>query len=68
MKDETLKDVDDSLVQVGEFLHELITHKKHIECLQQFIGCKKIVEWLQEETNGQLMTIISMLITSLISS
>ena len=51
MKDQTLKDVDDSLVQVGEFLQELITQQR-IECLQQFIGCKKIVEWLREETNG----------------
>ena len=55
MKDQTLKDVDDSLVQVGEFLQELITHQQRIECLQQFIGCKKIVEWLREETNGQLI-------------
>lgn len=54
MKDQTLKDVDNSLVQVGEFLQKLITQQR-IECLRQFIGCKKIVEWLREETNGQLI-------------
>lgn len=58
MKDQTLKDVDDNLVQVGEFLQELVKHPKRVECLRQFVGCKSIVEWLREETNGQLTSIV----------
>ena len=54
MKDQTLKDVDDNLAQVGKFLQELVTYPKRVKCLQQFVECKNIVEWLREETNGQL--------------
>ena len=55
MKDQTLKDVSDKLVQVGEFLEELVKHPVRVECLRQFVECKHIVEWLREETNGQLL-------------
>eukprot|EP00731_Ephydatia_muelleri_P024237 Em0016g508a len=52
MKDQTLQVVDESLVGVGQFLQSFMTgkHREKLSCLETFITCQDVVQWLREVT------------------
>ena len=53
MKDQTLADVNNELVQAGEFLKEFTGEK--LECINRFCECQEIVEWIRHTTKGCLL-------------
>lgn len=52
MQDKSLDDIDQSLIETGEFLKEFVSDRKNLECLQTFARCITVVEWIREETKG----------------
>ena len=52
MKDQTLQDVDDSLIEAGKFLEDVAREPRKVRCLMTFAQCQDIVKWLKEVTNG----------------
>lgn len=56
MKDQTLRDVNDNLIEAGEFLKDIANNPKRIQCLKTFSECKAIVEWLRKVTKGLMFT------------
>jgi hypothetical protein len=52
MKDQTLKDVDDSLIEAGKFMEDVAEEPDKVRCLERFAKCKEIVKWLKEVTKG----------------
>ena len=50
MKDQTLADVNDELLEAGEFLSEFTSNK--MTCIQQFCACQNIVQWIRQTTKG----------------
>ena len=55
MKDETLKDIDDNFIEAGRSMEAVAREPSKVKCLESFIKCKEIVEWLQRETRGYLL-------------
>ena len=53
MEDQTLQDVDDSLIDTGKFLQDIAKDPRKVECLEKFAKYQKIVKWLKEVTKGQ---------------
>ena len=51
---QTLSDVDESLVQAGVFLEDIAKNPRKVDCLDTFAMCKDIVKWLQKETKGSI--------------
>ena len=51
---QTLTDVDESLIQAGVFLEDIAKNRRKVDCLGTFVTCKEIVKWLQKETKGKL--------------
>ena len=58
MRDQTLDDVDQSLVETGKFLQEFVSDSKKLECLQIFSKCLSMVNWIRKETKGKGITIL----------
>ena len=57
MKDQSLQMVNDkNLVGVGQFLMSFITgqHKEKLSCIESFINCQDVVQWLRVVTKGNL--------------
>ena len=54
MKDQTLQVIDESLVGVGQFLQSFMIgqHREKLRCLETFIMCQDVVQWLREVTKG----------------
>ena len=54
MKDQVLDVVDDSLIEAGQFLRSFVTgqHTEKLHCLEMFIRCQSVVQWLRKETKG----------------
>ena len=52
MKDQTLQDVDDSLIEAGRFLEDVAREPRKVHCLERFAQCQDIVKWLKEVTKG----------------
>ena len=52
MENQTLKDVDDSLMETGKFLEDVAKESKKVKCLERFSRCQDIVKWLKEVTKG----------------
>ena len=50
--DQTLSDIDDSLVRAGVFLKDIAKNQRKVDCLNTFARCKDIMKWLQKETKG----------------
>ena len=50
MKDHTLADINEELVETGKFLSEFTPDK--MECIQQFCECQDIVHWIRKTTKG----------------
>ena len=53
MKDQTLADVSDDLVKAGEFLSKFT--EDEMECIEKFIECQEIVQWIQNTTKSKLL-------------
>ena len=53
MKDQTLADINDDLVEAGMFLSEFTGDK--LECINRFCECKEIVDWIRNTTDGCLL-------------
>ena len=51
MKDQTLADIDEKLVDAGIFLSEFTGRK--LECITKFSECQDIVQWIRETTRGE---------------
>ena len=52
MKDQTLRDVNDSLIEAGKFMKEVAEEPSKVQCLETFAQCQDIVKWLKEITKG----------------
>jgi hypothetical protein len=52
MKDQTLRDVDDSLIEAGRFLEDVAKEPNKMQCLETFARCQDIVKWLKGVTKG----------------
>ena len=52
MKDQTLQDVDDSLIDAGKFMKDIAEEPSKVLCLETFSRCQDIVQWLKEVTKG----------------
>ena len=54
MKDQILQVVDESLIGVGQFIKSFMTgqHREKLRCLETFITCQDVVQWLREVTKG----------------
>ena len=52
MENQTLKDVDESLIETGKFLEDVAKEPKKVDCLERFARCQDIVKWLKEVTKG----------------
>ena len=52
MKDQTLKDVDDRLIEAGRFMEDVAKEPSKVQCLERFARCQDIVKWLKEVTKG----------------
>ena len=59
MRDQTLGDVDKSLVETGKFLQEFVSDSEKLQCLQIFAKCLNMVNWIRKETKGNSINIIS---------
>ena len=62
MRDQTLGDVDQSLVETGKFLQEFVSDSEKLECLQIFAKCLSMVNWIRKETKGKGITILDSII------
>ena len=58
MRDQTLADVDDRLIETGQFLEDVAKHPKKKACLESFVRSQNIVEWLRRTTKGQFHSYI----------
>ena len=52
-KDKTLASIDSDLVKAGEFLREIIDKPERKHCLQTFVKCQDIIEWLRKSTQSE---------------
>lgn len=50
MENQTLLDVDDSLVDASKFLKDIAKDSRKMQCLEKFAQCQKIVKWLKDVT------------------
>ena len=51
MKDQTLADMNDDLVETCEFLGTFTGEK--LRCVMKFSQCQEIVKWIKETTDGE---------------
>jgi hypothetical protein len=54
MKDQTLQDVNDCLIDAGRFMKDVAEDPNKVECLETFSRCQDIVKWLKEVTKGYI--------------
>ena len=50
MEDQTLGDINDELVQAGQFLREFTG--ENLNCIQKFCDAQDIVQWIKNTTEG----------------
>ena len=55
MKDQTLADINEQLVEASLFLSEFT--RERLECIQRFCQCQKIVEWIRNTTKGMCVRV-----------
>lgn len=66
MKDQTLRDVDDRLIEAGRFMEDVAREPNKVQCLERFAKCKEIVEWLKGVTKGYLLLLTFLVLTKTI--
>ena len=52
MKDQTLETVDEKLVKTGQFLKDISSDPRKLECLKCFAECQEVIKWLRGVTKG----------------
>ncbi|XP_064403130.1 E3 ubiquitin-protein ligase RNF213-like isoform X2 [Halichondria panicea] len=52
MKDQTIDAIDDTLVDTGDFLKEIVDHPSKHECLKVFGECQGLIKWLRKFTTS----------------
>ncbi len=57
MKDVTLASIDSKLVEAGHFLNDILDKKSRKECLEAFVECQDIIEWLRKSTKSKIFSI-----------
>ena len=55
MKDQTLANISDQLVEAGEFLSEFTGER--LECIRRFCECQNIVEWIRNTTKSMCVNL-----------
>ena len=53
MKKQTLCDVDDVLINTGDFLNDIVSDPQKLRCLKTFGDCQDLIVWLQESTTSK---------------
>ena len=53
MKDQTIDAIDNTLVETGDFLKEIVDHPLKHKCLYVFGGCQGLIKWLREFTTSK---------------
>ena len=53
MKDQTIDAIDDTLVNTGDFLKEIVDHPLKHKCLKLFGECQGLIKWLREFTKSK---------------
>ncbi len=53
MKDQTIDAIDDTLVDTGDFLKEIVDHPSKHECLKVFGECQGLIKWLRKFTTSK---------------
>jgi len=53
MKDQMLATVDEKLVKTGKFLEDISSDPRKVQCLNHFVQCQEVIQWLREATNGK---------------
>ena len=54
MKDESLDKINHEFIEVTSFLEQVTEEgKENLECLQTFLDCQNIVNWIRTETTGK---------------
>ena len=53
MKEQTLGAVDDTLVDTGDFLNDIVSDRKKYQCLKTFGECQELMIWLREVTTSK---------------
>ncbi|XP_019853235.1 PREDICTED: E3 ubiquitin-protein ligase RNF213-like [Amphimedon queenslandica] len=51
VKDQTLQCINNDLVSTVEFLQDISSNPKKLECLKMFIDCHGIIEWIKSVTS-----------------
>ena len=57
MQGQSLSAVSDSLLEAGDFLKEIQSDKRKLDCLRVFASSLKFVEWLRKETRSIILSI-----------
>lgn len=52
MDKQTLKDIDQRLIEMSSFLEHFTKDKSKLESLKSFAACLNIVEWIRNESQG----------------
>ena len=52
MKDKTLKAIDATLIEAGDFLKEVEGDRRKLHCLEIFADSIEVVKWIRKETKG----------------
>lgn len=55
VKDDSLSSINQEVMEAKEFLEEISNDKKKLECLNSFAASMKLVEWIGQETTGELV-------------
>ncbi len=53
MKDQTIDAIDDTFVDTGDFLKEIVDHPLKHECLDVFGRCQGLIKWLRDITTSK---------------
>jgi len=48
-----LEAVGKKLVRAGKFLENISSDPKKLQCLNYFVQCQKVIQWLRDVTNGK---------------
>lgn len=54
MQGQSLSAVSDSLLEAGDFLREIQSDKRKLDCLRVFASSLNFIEWLRKETRSIL--------------
>ena len=60
MKGQMLRAVDSSLISAAEFLENFVSdcQSSKMKCLESYVNCQDVVEWIRKETKGTMFVAI----------